>query len=60
MLKSQIEENSKIKLELTNKIEEVYAPKNTIEEQHIRESLLENEIEIMKKRQKADEKNSKI
>jgi len=59
-LKSQIEENSKIKLELTNKIEEVYALKNTIEEQHIRESLLENEIEIMKKRQKADEKNSKI
>ena len=45
---------------MTSKIEEIYTLKNNIEEKQIRESLLENEIDILKKKQKAEEKNSKI
>jgi hypothetical protein len=60
MLKTQIEENSKLKMELSLKIDEIFTLKNKIEEQQIKESLLENEIDILKKRQRAEEKNSKI
>ena len=60
MLKNQIEENTRVKAEMKSKIEEIYSLKNRIEEQQIRESLLENEVDILKKKQKAEEKNSKI
>ena len=40
LLKDQIEENTKLKGEIANKIYEIYSLKNSIEEQSIKMSLL--------------------
>ena len=45
LLKSQIEENTRVKADMKSKIEEIYALKNRIEEQQIKEGLLENEVD---------------
>ena len=49
-----------MKSQFASKIDQVYALKTKIEELQIRESLYENEIEILKKKQRAEQKNSKI
>jgi predicted RNase H-like nuclease (RuvC/YqgF family) len=60
MLRNQIDENSKLKIELSAKIDEIFALKNALEEQQTKQAMLANELDIMKKRQKAEEKNSRI
>lgn len=60
LLKEQVEENSKLRKEVSSKIDEIFNLRNEIEEEKAKLVVLENEIEIVKRKQKADEKNFKI
>ena len=60
LLKSQVEENSKLRKELSGKVDEIYNIRADMEEMRCKIREKEDEISIIQKKMKAQEKNYKI